>query len=548
MAEAWHVGMKFPDRGRTFRAILLGLLAAGIVLSSFTAENVAWSLVSNTAILCGATAAFALPLGAALAWLLLRTDLPGARGLLVAVGCLLFVPLYLQAAAWQAGFGLEGWFTLSNDRGPWLDGWVGTVWVHTMAALPWIILIVGSGLRLVEAELEQAALLDAGTLGVARRITMRRASGFIAAAALWVVVSIAGEMTVTDLFRIRTYAEVLYLNLALGESPETAATDSLVSLLLIAWLVLAGIVLSERLAPPSRVVLLDRLRTFELRHWRMPLLVITLIVVTLLVAVPLGSLIYKSGVVVEQLGQQRIRRWSPAHSFSLVVSSPKRLLEPLGWSLLISCVTASAALLTGLLAAWAARQNTWARWICMLLIGVGLALPGPLIQFAMIGIFNRHDPSALTWLLNPIIGGQFELFPFLYDRTIVPACAGLWIRTAPIVTLVVWYGLSTLASEPLDAARAEGVGWLARLWYVAVPQIRGLLAAAWLIGVALSFGDVSSSLLLLPPGVTTMAVHIFNLLHYGVDDRLAADCLTTLIPVATLGWWICRRLQPRRNA
>ena len=70
-----------------------------------------WSLALNTLLLTGATCAISLPLGSVVAWLLTRTDLPGRRVGMVLLGLMLFVPLYLQAAAWHAGFGVQGWFT-----------------------------------------------------------------------------------------------------------------------------------------------------------------------------------------------------------------------------------------------------------------------------------------------------------------------------------------------------------------------------------------------------------------------------------------------------
>jgi iron(III) transport system permease protein len=52
---------------------------------------------------------------------------------------------------------------------------------------------------------------------------------------------------------------------------------------------------------------------------------------------------------------------------------------------------------------------------------------------------------------------------------------------------------------------------------------------AWLIGLALALGDLTASSLVLPPGVETLAVHIFNLVHYGVEDQVAGICLALLI-------------------
>lgn len=54
-----------------------------------------WSLALNTLLLTGVTCAISLPLGSVLAYLLVRTDLPGRRIGMVILGLMLFVPLYL---------------------------------------------------------------------------------------------------------------------------------------------------------------------------------------------------------------------------------------------------------------------------------------------------------------------------------------------------------------------------------------------------------------------------------------------------------------------
>src|SRR5438132_1505599 len=92
------------------------------------------------------TLAISVPVGTALAWLLLRSDLPGRRAALWVMGLMIFVPLYLQASAWQAGFGTEGWYSRGDTGGPWLTGWYAALWVQTLAAIPWIVLIAGLGM------------------------------------------------------------------------------------------------------------------------------------------------------------------------------------------------------------------------------------------------------------------------------------------------------------------------------------------------------------------------------------------------------------------
>ena len=111
-----------------------------------------------------------------------------------------------------------------------LSGWRGAVWVHALAAIPWVALIVGMALRFVEPELEEAAMLDASAWQVLRRVTLRRVLPAIGVAVVWVAVGVATEMTVTDIFQtpgngLRTYAEEIYTQFALGTEagPPVAA-------------------------------------------------------------------------------------------------------------------------------------------------------------------------------------------------------------------------------------------------------------------------------------------------------------------------------------
>src|SRR5581483_11973836 len=111
------------------------------------------------ALLVGGTLALSLPAGVAGAVLLYRTNLPGRRWLRLLVLLTLFVPLPLFTSGWQAVVGSGGWLPVaiwSPPRpdepaspatgvawAPWGQGVGSAVWVHAVAGLPWVILLVG---------------------------------------------------------------------------------------------------------------------------------------------------------------------------------------------------------------------------------------------------------------------------------------------------------------------------------------------------------------------------------------------------------------------
>jgi iron(III) transport system permease protein len=130
------------------------------------------------------------------------------------------------------------------------------VFLHSIAGLPWVVLIVGRGLRAVERSLEEDALLLMPGWLVLFRVTLPRASASILAAGLCVALQTAGEITITDLMQVRTYAEEVYTQLVgpdttpgAGSPLARAVLGSLGQLLLTVAVVLLLLRRVERLVP-----------------------------------------------------------------------------------------------------------------------------------------------------------------------------------------------------------------------------------------------------------------------------------------------------------
>ncbi len=519
------------DEGRLrFRVVWVAALVVG-TLPLLLVDRRSWSLLAGTLDLVVRTLAVSLPLGTVLAWLVVRTDLPGRR---IAAGLLavaLFVPLYLQAAAWQAGFGLQGWYTEVWRGPPLLDGASGAAWIHAMAALPWVVLIVGAGLWLIEPELEEQALLDASPWRVFLHVTARGAAGAVLVAALWVILATAGEMTVTDLFQVRTYAEEVYTSLSIG-SLEESSVELLPGALLTAWLAGAGLAVAARLSAADRPPSLRPRRVFRLGAARWPLAVVVGLLLAAVIGVPLGNLLYQAGVEVTQTEAGRVRGWSLAKALAIVGEGPWRFRREFGWSLLVGSHAALAAVAVGTGLAWWGRRGPVRGAAVLAVIALGLAVPGPILALATIRVLNRPGLPALNWL---------------YDRSIFAPWLVLTVRCLGPATLVLWHSLRTVPQTLLDAAAVDGAGPAARFWRIVVPGRIGAFALAWLVAFAVALADLAASILVVPPGVKTLSIQIFNLLHYGVYDQVAGICLALIACFAALAAaiaWLARHLPP----
>ncbi|MBI3838649.1 MAG: iron ABC transporter permease [Planctomycetia bacterium] len=492
-------------RGFVAWASFAALVATVALLAADPRSRV---LASNTILLSCAVASASVLLAAPLAFLLVRTDVVGRKMAGVLLLALLFMPLYVQAAAWQAGFGVTGWYASAAGGPALLEGWRGAIAIHVLAAIPWVVAIVGIGLRLAEPELEEEALLD-GTPGqVFRRVTIRRAANALAAAFLWVAIATAGEMTIADLFRIRTFSEQVYTEFALGDgaAPWKIVPSAIATL----WIVVAGLILSNRLIPPDRFTSQRQSPVFRLGRWRALASLIMLGVVGLLLGIPIGSLMWKAGTTVTREAHGFVRSWSLDRCFQMVFGSPVRFSHEFGWSLAIASLAATAAVIIGLPLAWSARRGGYRAAPAWLTIGFLLALPGPLIGLGLVACFNVPD---WPWLLR------------LYDHSIAAVWIAQTLHALPLCTLVLWYALRTVATDLLHSATLEGTGALRRFFRIALPQRWSAVAAAWLIALAMAWGELSASILVVPPGVTILPVRIFGLIHYGVDDQVAGVSL-----------------------
>lgn len=506
-----------------------------------------WSLALNTLLLCGATCAISLPLGSALAWLLTRTDLPGRRIGMLLLGLMLFVPLYLQAAAWHAGFGVQGWFTSAVALPAWLqqwtllEGWRAAIWIHSMAAVPWVALIVGLGLGMVEPELEEQALLDGSPGQVFFRVTLRTALPAVGVAAVWVAVVTAGEITVTDLFQVQTYARELLVRLAVGQPPEEAVVGMGPGWAMTAGLIVAVLLLCARLLPGRRPISSRRRWVFRLGPWRVPVAVLVGLVLLLLVGVPLVNLCYNAGVVITPTDTGWQWHWSVANCGKMVAKCLVAYRRELGWSLSIGALAATGAVVAAIALAWPAlpvggassRPRRWTGGLravpALVVTAVCLALPGPVVGLGINWLFYLPDSRPLYWL---------------YDQWLPRPWIALTIRALPLATLIIWHALRTVPVELLESAAVDGAGPLRRLYGVALPSRLSAVALAWVVALAVALGDLGASFLVLPPGVETLSLRIFDLLHSGQEFEVAGISLALLFlfaAVAGVSLWLAGR-------
>jgi ABC-type Fe3+ transport system permease subunit/DNA-binding beta-propeller fold protein YncE len=166
----------------------------------------------------------------------------------------------------------------------------------------------------------------------------------------------------------------------------------------------------------------------------------------------------------------------------------------------------------------------WLSWLFFL-------LPGVLLGIGLIVAFNRPWSS----LLYQSAGIVILAFVLRY-------LALGWNGMA--------HALEATDRDLTDVARLGGASRWQIFRFVQWPQVAPQAAALWYIVFLLCLWDVESMVLVVPPGGETLALRVFNLLHYGHNAQVNALCLTLLaLALAPLaGWRVWCLIQGSRPA
>jgi iron(III) transport system permease protein len=177
--------------------------------------------------------------------------------------------------------------------------------------------------------------------------------------------------------------------------------------------------------------------------------------------------------------------------------------------MLTAVVAAAASVFVGLgpavlLARRSASSGLW--WLAVL---IPLAIPAPLVGIGLVALWNR------TMMIDA------------YGTSLMLVLAAL-ARFVPIATIVFVAQLRRIQPLLFDAARVFQVGRAQGMVRVWLPLVAPGLVAGACFTFALVLGELGATIIVAPPGQATLAIRIYNLLHYGATELIAGLCLFVL--------------------
>jgi iron(III) transport system permease protein len=379
----------------------------------------------------------------------------------------------------------------------------GAIIALTVVFYPLSMIATEVGLRRVEARLEEAALLVARPGRVLWRITWPLVAPSIVSAALVVFVLAISEFSVPGLLRVRVFTTEIFTAFAalydFGRATVLAVPLLIVS---IALATAAAVLLRDRVLVTSRGLHGSPLVPSE--GWRRVAAAFTVGVIVLALVIPVAA-----------VAREALR----SDSMTAVIQDSRAAVVN---SLVAAMVGATAISATAMCLGYArARTITQGGAALDVLWIVLFTVPSTVVGIGLIGVWNRSAP----W------GGLYGT-----DAMLV---IGYLARFLPVAALAVAAAMRSVPMSHEEAGAVAGSRWFRTMAHIVLPQIKLGLLAVWVISVILAFGEVGTSILVAPPGESTLPIRVYTLTANARPGHVATlalfQSLVILGPLVVIG-------------
>jgi len=460
---------------------------AGLLLRSRIAE-----LLVNTGLLVALAVPLCVVVGAGLAWVTERTDLPGRKVWSVLAVAPLAIPAFVQSYAWTSLI-------------PGLHGLWAAVFLSVIAYFPFVFLPTAAALRRLSPDVEEvAASLGLPPRAVFMRVVVPHLAPATAAGGLLVGLHLLAEYGLYAMLRFDTFTTAIFDQFQ--SSYNGPAANMMASVLIVLSLILLG--MAARIGRHGRLARVGpgatRAAPRNRGKW-------TLILATLL---PLTATV--CALVVPLL---TVFRW-------LALGDPAawglwRIASTLENTVLLGCIGATIAVVAALPVSWlSARMRGSLVRVMEGASYTAAALPGIVVALGLVTISLALVPSMYQTFATLLLAYLVLFLP--------RALAGLRTGFAQVPPELEWVAAS-LGIRPGTVFRKITLR-------LAAPS---LAAAAALVFLAI-VNELTATLLLAPIGTRTLATQFWALtgeLDYAAAAPFAAVMIALSLPLSALLYW-----------
>ena len=276
------------------------------LLFSDVSRNLFWLPLKNSLVIAFSTSAISISLGAMIAWLMVRTDLPYKKFFSLAVIIPYMLPSWCKSMAWLAVFrndtigGAAGFLSYLGIQSPdWLAyGPVAIIIVLSIHYYAYAYLLVSAALRSVNSELEEMGeIVGAGKSLILRKITFPLILPALLSSLILTFSKSMGTFGVPSFLGLKVNYYTISTSLHATIQREKGTGFS-ISLVLIA-IASINIFINQRLIGSRKSYATiggkgGRSTLMSLGKWKVPLVILLCLFLIVSVVLPLGILLYQT--------------------------------------------------------------------------------------------------------------------------------------------------------------------------------------------------------------------------------------------------------------
>jgi iron(III) transport system permease protein len=475
----------------------------------------------NTLVLAFWVGIFSLVVGAPMAWLTARSDLPGKRAVRALMLASFVTPPFLGAFAWvmlagpNAGLLNKLWRDITGAEGPLIDIFTmpGLIFAMTLYTFPYVFIMIANTLELIASDLEEAAsILGARRFTVALTVTLPMVAPAIASGFLLAVlqaIALFGSPAILAMpAGFHTITTQIWSYFQYPPKIELAAAASMPLLVATGLLLYLQKRVLGRRGYASVGGKSGLRRTIPLGALRWPAFAACLAVMACSIFLPYGVLLKAalSRAWAQPLSWDNFTLGNVWFTFWQYSATKDAIVNTLELGIMTATV---GALMAALLAYTVNRRLVPGSQFLPFLVLAPVVIPGVVLA---VGLF-------IAYTRPPLI---------LYGT--------LWIMFAAFVTkeLPIGYSQSDATfrgvhTELEEAGRILGAGRLRVLRDITAPLARSGIIATWcfiFIGV---IRELSASIILFTPNTKVMSVVIMDLKEEGQFGAIAVLGLFMLL-------------------
>ena len=488
-------------------------------------------LLRNSLIFAGASAVLTLLIGAAVAWVVERTDAPGASVFHTLALLSFAVPGLLMAMAWifvlspNIGWGNALLASLlgTKEAPASIYSMPGMAWALSSHYFPVAYLTLGPALRALDVRMEEAGLmLGASYARVLGKVTLPLLRPAILSALLLLFVMGMASYEVPRLIGRPARIDVLTTEIqgAIIATPPAFGVASALSLALLSICILAVYCYRRGTADVDSFATITgkgyRPARMKLGRWRRPVALAIGVMFALALGLPVLTLIWQS--FFRNLAQPFASSAADAtlDNYRFILSYPI-FLAAVKTSVLLAAMAATAVSALTFAMAWLAQRGL-PRYGFMLdaLAFAPIAIPGVIVGAGIL----------TAYLMLPIL----------------PIYNTIWILLVAYVTLYLPYGMRFASSgiaqihrELEEMAAASGAGLVQTFRRILLPLMAPVLLAGWIYVFVLAVRELGASIFLVGPGTHVLGTITLTMWEEGGSyGAVAALGVIQIIPLVLI--------------